>query len=116
MHHVWHRRDGLSLEGARDRPLAYLRKRLASIYPLYALGLVLSVALRLARGSYLPAWYELGAQALLLQSLLPWLTERTVLTHTWFLSCLVPYWLLFGLLYRPGPHMVHSHTVHLPLL
>ena len=36
----------------------------------------------------------------MVQSWLPWLTERTLQTHCWFLSSLVPYWLGFGVLFK----------------
>ena len=34
------------------------------------------------------------------QAWLPWLPERTVQLHCWFLSAMVPYWLLFDVLLR----------------
>ena len=49
--------------------------------------------------------YEVGSQGLLMQAWLPWLPEGSggsyaIQTHCWFLSCMVPYWLLFDLLFR----------------
>lgn len=44
--------------------------------------------------------YALASQGLLIQAWLPWLPEDTIQSHCWFLSALVPYWLLFDILYR----------------
>ena len=54
------------------------------------------------RGVRLPEWYMVASQGLLAQSWLPWTSEDTVQSHCWFLSALVPYWLLFDLLFRKG--------------
>ena len=97
-YHKKKRTDGKTRHG----PLAYLHRRAGSIYPMYVVGLVLSLLTFFIDGrtSRLPEWYELGAQGLLLQSWLPWLTEQTIQTHCWFLSTLVPYWLGFGPLFK----------------
>ena len=42
--------------------------------------LLLALVLQLANEGYVPLWFEFGAQGLLLQSWLPWLTERTLYT------------------------------------
>ena len=51
---------------SREGPLRYVATRLASIYPMYAAGLLLTLAYRLALRMSIPNWYEMGAQALLL--------------------------------------------------
>ena len=79
----------------RESALLFVRKRTANVYPLYAVGLGLALVVDWCRGKALPAWYELVAQAFFVQSWLPWLPERTVQVHCWFLSAMLPYWLLY---------------------
>ena len=62
----------------RGSALLFVRKRTANVYPLYAVGLGLALAVDWWRGKALPDWYELVAQAFFAQSWLPWLPERTV--------------------------------------
>ena len=69
----------------RESALLFLRKRTATVYPLYAFGLLLALAVGWWRGDALPASYELVAQGFFVQSWLPWLPERTVQIHCWFL-------------------------------
>ena len=87
-----------------DAPLLFTWKRLAPIYPPYAFSLILSLMVRCGKnglfGLRLPPWWKLASEGLLLQSLVPWLTEGTLQSHCWFLSCLVPFWLAFGFIYR----------------
>ena len=72
----------------------FLQKRTANIYPLYATSLVLALAVRAWVGEHrLPDWYVVASQGVLAQSFVPWLPERSVQIHCWFLSVLVPYWL-----------------------
>ena len=77
--------------GRPQSVLTFLRKRTAAVYPLYALGLFLALLVNWWRQRSLPEWYELVAQACLVQSWVPWLPERTVQLHCWFLSALLPY-------------------------
>ena len=83
-----------------DPPLTALWKRTSSIFPMYAIGVVLDMVAYLARGSPLPAYYVLIAQSFLLQGWVSYLTEKSLQTHTWFLSAMVVYWLFFGPMYR----------------
>ena len=62
--------------------------------------MILSLLIALWRNRRLPKWYAVAAQGVLAQSWLPWLPEQTFQTHCWFLSALVPYWLLFDVLFR----------------
>tara|TARA_B110001452_G_scaffold219434_1_gene191459 strand:+ start:441 stop:845 length:405 start_codon:yes stop_codon:yes gene_type:complete len=73
-----------------ERLLPTLRKRTAFIYPLFALGLLLSLLVEFWRGNKLPKWWVVLSQAFLCQSFLPWLPEASVQIHCWFLSAMVP--------------------------
>jgi hypothetical protein len=55
--------------------VSFLRKRTAVIYPLYAVGLASALTVRWSQGVRFPASYELMAQGILAQSLVPWLPE-----------------------------------------
>ncbi|KAH8061209.1 hypothetical protein JL722_4514 [Aureococcus anophagefferens] len=88
-----------------ERPTTYLAKRLATVYPAYAVGLFLALGVRVARGVALPETKWMLYQAFLLQAF-DRATEQVFQFHSagqgfhcWFLSCLVPYWLLFGPVY-----------------
>ena len=80
-----------------DRAILFVRKRTATVYPLYAFGIGLALIINWWRDYTLPEWYELVAQGFFLQSWLPWLPERTVQVHCWFLSAMLPYWLSYDL-------------------
>lgn len=80
--------------------LTFLRKRTSAIYPLYAVGLVIAQLIVIGKNGKMPKWYVLVSQAFLAQAWFPWLTEQTLQLHCWFLSAMVPYWALFGLLIR----------------
>ena len=54
--------------GACREAVAFLRRRTAAIYPLYALGLLLALLINWWRDYALPRWYELLAQAFLAQA------------------------------------------------
>ena len=83
-----------------EPPLTFAHRCLGKLYPMYALGLVVATAVTVSRGRPLPYWYESAAQYALVQSWVPWLAETPLQTHCWFISCLFPYWLLFGCCYR----------------
>ena len=87
---------------ATDPPGRFIVKRLASVYPIYALGLVLVEVTRAAGGRSLPESWILTIQAWLLQSFVPNATEKALQAHCWFLSALVLYWVLFRPLYTRG--------------
>ena len=78
-----------------DKAILFVRKRTATVYPLYAFGIGLALIINWWRDYTLPEWYELVAQGFFLQSWLPWLPERTVQVHCWFLSAMLPYWLSY---------------------
>ena len=80
-----------------DKAILFVRKRTATVYPLYAFGIGLALIINWWRDYTLPEWYELVAQGFFLQSWLPWLPERTVQVHCWFLSAMLPYWLFYDL-------------------
>ena len=83
-----------------DHPLTALWKRTSSIFPMYAIGVLLDMACYWVRGSELPDYYILVAQSFLLQSWVPYFTEKSLQVHCWFLSAMVIYWLCFGPAYR----------------
>ena len=83
-----------------ESPLVFFHKRTATIYPLYALGVLLMLGVRVGLGSELPGWGPLVAQAFLMQSFSPRLTEQVLQIHCWFLSTMVPYWFAFGPIYK----------------
>lgn len=62
-----HARLGSAHPSHVDAPLAYVRKRCATIVPLYALGVLLSAILRMAQGRALPPLWVLALQSFLLQ-------------------------------------------------
>ena len=90
---------------------SFVKKRTAVIYPMYAIGLFLALLIRFWKTSPLPEWYMVASQGVLAQSFLPWLPEDTVQSHCWFLSALVPYWLLFDLLFRKHALQIHRLSV-----
>ena len=90
-----HARMRSSNPAQRQGVVVFLQKRLAVIYPLYALGLLLALLVQWWRGRALPSWWATLSQGLLAQSWLPWLPEKSVQLHCWFLSAMVPYWALF---------------------
>lgn len=83
-----------------DDALSFVRKRTSAIFPLYAAGLLLALLVQVSFGRRLPSWYSLASQGLLVQAWVPWLTERTIQLHCWFLSAMVPYWALYGVFFR----------------
>ena len=89
-------------KGAADQtkdPLAYLLRRLETIYPAYFVGLLLSIITVWAvkSESSLPAAVDTLVFVFLLQGWMPSLVESgfVYLTQCWFLSCAVFYWILF---------------------
>ena len=96
-----------SLAPDRSEPvLAFLRKRTAGLYPLYASVLLLTMLIGLAKGTLAysqPVWWIAMSQAVLVQAWTPWTLNTWVMFHCWFLSALVPFWALFDTAFR---HMV----------
>ena len=76
--------------------------RIATLFPMYALGLVVALLIRIGTEKSVPSWYEMGLQGLLLQAWIPWVTEQGIIgtAHLWFVSCLPLYWLAFRPIYR----------------
>jgi len=83
-----------------DTPQAALWKRSSTIFPMYAIGVILDMIAFVARGSRLPAYHILISQSFMLQSWISYLTENALQNHCWFLSAMVVYWLFFGPFYR----------------
>ena len=87
-----------------DHGIQFVQARLLSLYPTYLAGIVISLlTLWFLRGSdQLPSNTQLLLYLLLVQSWVPNSVESGFpqLTHTWFISALVLYWLTFGTIYR----------------
>ena len=75
----------------RENVALFIKKRTAVIYPVYALSVLLAYLIDWWRDKALPPWYVGLSQGLLAQSWLPWLPEKSVQLHCWFLSAMVPY-------------------------
>ena len=101
---------------ATDPPVKFIVKRLASVYPMYALGLMLVAVTRAADGRSLPESWILTIQAWLLQSFVPNATEKALQAHCWFLSALMLYWVLFRPLYTRGVLKMGARACLLALL
>ena len=61
----------------------FVQKRLAVIYPMYALSLLLALLVQWWRGRSLPSWWAVLSQGVLAQSWLPWLPEQALQPHCW---------------------------------
>jgi len=83
-----------------DGFLSHIAKRLATVFPVYAFGILLTLILRIARDLKLPRFDTLIAQSFLMQSWFPVWTENALLSQCWFLSNLVLYWAIFGFIYK----------------
>ena len=59
----------------------FVQKRLAVIYPMYALSLLLALLVQWWRGRALPSWWAVLSQGVLAQSWLPWLPEQALQLH-----------------------------------
>eukprot|EP00931_Biecheleriopsis_adriatica_P041196 TRINITY_DN23575_c1_g1_i1.p1 TRINITY_DN23575_c1_g1~~TRINITY_DN23575_c1_g1_i1.p1 ORF type:complete len:1725 (-),score=288.88 TRINITY_DN23575_c1_g1_i1:45-5219(-) len=82
-----------------ETSMGYVSRRLVTIYPVYALGLIVSCVLASGQGSLPPAWV-LVLQAWLLQAWLPLITEWGLQMQCWFLSCLTVYWFFFPMIVK----------------
>ncbi|QDZ21555.1 hypothetical protein A3770_06p40730 [Chloropicon primus] len=82
-----------------DDTLTFVWKRLANIFPMYAVGVLIAALIRVAQSKTLPQTWILVLQSWLLQSFIPMATERALQVHCWFLSCMVAYWVSFKPLY-----------------
>jgi len=91
------KRDGKSgpSGGSHLSPLAFCHRRLASVYPLYLLGVCISLLTLADRGKLFTVRPSaLLSQVFLLQAWLPSETEHALQSQCWFLSAIVPFWLL----------------------
>eukprot|EP00930_Biecheleria_cincta_P074908 TRINITY_DN620_c1_g1_i1.p1 TRINITY_DN620_c1_g1~~TRINITY_DN620_c1_g1_i1.p1 ORF type:complete len:1811 (+),score=282.52 TRINITY_DN620_c1_g1_i1:106-5538(+) len=78
----------------------YVSRRMVTIYPVYAVGLLVACGIAAwSHGKMPPAWM-LVLQAFLLQAWVPEITEFGLQMQCWFLSCLVVYWAMFPFLMR----------------
>lgn len=78
--------------------LTFLRKRLLSIYPVYAAGIFATLVVS---NSFSTITYRrLVVDLLLTQAWYPTWTENAIMPHTWFLSAIWPLWALHGVIYR----------------
>jgi len=96
---------------AVDMPLTIVWKRTAGIYPLYAVTLCLTAAVRMSLGHALPSVPTLLSQAALMQSFSPHLATASMAMHCWFLSCLLVYWVLFRWLYMGVLRLRRAGTI-----
>jgi len=80
--------------------LSHIAKRLSSIFPMYAFGVIITMLIRVGKSSQLPSWGVLWGQSYLLQSWNPLWTEHALVSQCWFLSNLLLYWGLFSLLLK----------------
>lgn len=83
----------------RESVLGYVARRSVSIFPMYALCLIVAALIAKANGSNGPASYVLVMEAWLMQAWVPQVTEKSLQMQCWFLSCLVLYWASFRPLY-----------------
>jgi len=83
-----------------DGPYTHIAKRLSTIFPMYALGVFLSMLIQILRSIELPGYDVLIGQSFLMQSWVPLWTEEALLSHCWFLSNMVVYWAGFGFVYK----------------
>lgn len=91
-----------SAEAARPRKdsvMGYVSRRAMTIYPLYALSLLLAFAIGKVLGTA-PSLLTVVLEAWLGQAWLPFITENTLQMQCWFLSCLVVYWAAFKPLFN----------------
>eukprot|EP00438_Fugacium_kawagutii_P034317 Skav221744 [mRNA] locus=scaffold2555:33694:36597:+ [translate_table: standard] len=65
----------------------YVLRRSGTIYPLYAVALVLAFVLGKVQGNILTEWPTLLSQCFLMQAWVPYFTENSLQMHCWFLSC-----------------------------
>eukprot|EP00756_Hemistasia_phaeocysticola_P042647 Hpha_TRINITY_DN16980_c1_g2::TRINITY_DN16980_c1_g2_i2::g.54305::m.54305 len=80
-----------------QKPAAFLVRRLATVFPMYAAGLLVSFLL--ATKQSLPEPRVLVAQSWFVQSYYPGWTEQTLQSHCWFLSSMTLYWITFPFVY-----------------
>ncbi|CAK0911599.1 unnamed protein product [Prorocentrum cordatum] len=84
----------------RSEPMGeYVARRAVTIYPLYAVGVLLALLVAKSRCEA-PSVQALVLQAWLGQAWVPHMTEHVVQMQCWFLSCLVLYWAAFQPLFR----------------
>jgi len=73
----------------------FVKRRTASVYPLYACSLVVALGQQACNGKLVAVRpTALLAQVLLLQAWMPSEAEHALQPHCWFLSSILPYWFL----------------------
>jgi len=78
----------------------FMENRLLSIYPIYITGLMIAIGIDTVNEGYFKVDpFETVASVLLLQAWIPSLTENVYQNQCWFLSCIIPYWLLHNRMY-----------------
>mmetsp|Transcript_7039 Transcript_7039/g.19194 ORF Transcript_7039/g.19194 Transcript_7039/m.19194 type:complete len:573 (-) Transcript_7039:691-2409(-) len=90
----------------------YLQARLRSMYPIYLAAIFLSISTTwfLFGQNRLPENTDFLCHISLVQAWSPGMVERGLINmvHTWFLSALLFYWLLFGKIYNLITHKISS--------
>ena len=89
--------DGKSvpLGGSHLSAVAFCHRRLASVYPLYLLGVCISLLVLADKGKLFTVRPSaLLSQLFLMQAWLPSETEHAVQSQCWFLSAIIPFWLM----------------------
>mmetsp|Transcript_27935 Transcript_27935/g.41247 ORF Transcript_27935/g.41247 Transcript_27935/m.41247 type:complete len:1849 (+) Transcript_27935:56-5602(+) len=107
-----HARLNSSNPANTDGPFTHIGKRLGTIFPTYAFGILLTLILRIVRDKNLPRYDTLIAQSFLIQSWIPVWTENALLLQCWFLSNLVVYWAIFGFMYK----QVRAFSLHITIM
>lgn len=75
--------------------VTFCHRRLASVYPLYLLSVIIALAALALKGKLFAVRPSaLIAQIFLIQSWLPSETEYALQSQCWFLSAIIPFWLL----------------------
>lgn len=70
---------------------SFVRKRLQGIYPVYLAGIMACTAMKKTPGI---------TDLLLMQAWYPGWTESSLMSHTWFLSAILPLWATHGIMHR----------------
>ncbi|CAE7191314.1 mdmB [Symbiodinium necroappetens] len=78
----------------KEQPYEYVARRFVTIYPVYAVSLLIASVPAVIAGT-LPSGWVLLMQAWLMQAWVPTVTEKGLQMQCWFLSCLVVYWTCF---------------------
>ena len=81
--------------GSQLSAAAFCHRRLASVYPLYLLGVCISLGILAEKGKLSTVRPSaLLSQVFLMQAWLPSETEHALQSQCWFLSAMIPFWLV----------------------